>query len=133
MPFIRSHYPVNPEDRAIAGSSFGGQFALYTLFHHPDTFNRYIIGSPSVGWDEGVTFAYESDFAANHADLSAKVFMSVGALEKEDTIANTQRMARTLLNRGYNGLELTTCIFEHETHLSVAPAAMSRGLRAVFG
>ena len=133
MPFIQSHYPVSPEDRAIAGSSFGGLFALYTLFHHRDTFNRYIIGSPSIGWDEGVTFAYESDFAANQADLPAKIFMSVGALEKEGTIANMQRLARTLEDRGYDGLELTTCIFEHETHLSVAPAAMSRGLRAVFG
>ena len=133
MPFIQSNYRVRPEDKAIAGSSFGGLFALYTLFHHPDTFNRYIIGSPSIGWDEGVAFAYESDFAANNARLSAKVFMSVGGLEKEYTIANMQRLARTLQDRGYDGLELTTCIFEHETHLSVAPAAMSRGLRAVFG
>ena len=53
MPFIQSSYPVRPEEKAIAGSSFGGLFALYTLFHHPDTFNCYIIGSPSIGWDEG--------------------------------------------------------------------------------
>jgi len=133
MPFIQSNYRVNPEVKAIAGSSFGGLFALYTLFHHPDTFNRYIIGSPSIGWDEGVTLAYESGFAANNADLSAKVFMSLGGLENEDTIANMQRLAGTLEDRGYDGLELTTYIFEHETHLSVPPAAMSRGLRVVFG
>jgi len=133
MPFIQSSYRVNPEDKAIVGSSLGGLFALYTLFHHPDTFNRYIIGSPSIWWDEGVTFAYESGFAANNADLSAKVFISLGALEKEDMIANMRKLAETLQDRGYDGLELTTYIFEHETHLSVAPAAMSRGLRVVFG
>ena len=133
MPFIQSNYRVKPEDRAIAGSSFGGLFALYTLFHHPDTFNRYIIGSPSISWDEGVTFAYESKFAANNAAIAARVFMSVGALEEEDTIANMQRLAGTLQDRGYDGLELETYIFEDETHLSVAPAAMSRGLRVVFG
>jgi hypothetical protein len=58
--------------------------------------------------------------------------MSVGAFEKEDMVTNMQRLAETLEGRGYDGLELKTCIFEHETHVSVAPAAMSRGLRAVF-
>lgn len=132
MPFIQSNYRINPEDKTIAGSSYGGLFALYTLFHHPDTFNRYIIGSPSIEWDEGVTFAYESSWAASKVGLSAKVFISVGALEKEETITNMQRLAKSLEDRGYNDLELTTCIFEHETHLSVAPAAMSRGLRVVY-
>jgi hypothetical protein len=59
--------------------------------------------------------------------------MSVGSLETEDTIANMQRLAGTLHDRGYDGLELDTFIFEGETHVSVAPAAMSRGLRVVFG
>ena len=44
-----------------------------------------------------------------------------------------QRLAERLEDRAYDGLELVTCIFEQETHLSVAPAAMSRGLRVVFG
>ena len=133
MPFIQSNYRVKPGDKTLAGSSFGGLFALCTLFHHPDTFNRYIIGSPSISWDEGVTFAYESNFAASNTGLSARIFMSVGSLETEDTIASMHRLAGTLQDRGYAGLELETCIFEDETHVSVAPAAMSRGLRVVFG
>jgi hypothetical protein len=132
IPFIQSNYRVKPEDRAIAGASLGGLFALYALFHHPDTFNRYIVVSPSIWWDEGVTFAYERNFAAHSADLSARVFMSMGALEKETRIADMQRLAETLEGRGHARLELTTCIFEHETHVSGSPAAMSRGLRVVF-
>jgi predicted alpha/beta superfamily hydrolase len=91
MPFIQSSYPVRPEEKALAGSSFGGLFALYTLFHHLDTFNRHNIGGPSVGWDEGVKFVCESNWAASKAGLQAKVFVSVGALENEDIIANLQR------------------------------------------
>jgi predicted alpha/beta superfamily hydrolase len=133
IPFIQSDYRVDPKDRALAGVSLSGLFALYTLFHHPDTFGRYVIGSPTIEWDDAVTFTFESDFAARNADLSAKVFMSAGALEGQDTIANVQKLAQRLADRGYASLELETHIFEGETHRSGWPAAMIRGLRTVFG
>jgi len=132
MPFINSNYRINAGDQTIVGHSFGGLFALYTLFHHPDTFSRYIIGSPAIWWDEGVTFQYERDFAANNTDLSAKIFMSAGSDEAEHMIPNMQKLALALQDRNYENLDIKTHIFEGETHLSVAPATISRGLRAVF-
>ncbi len=132
MPFINTTYRTIPEDSGICGFSFGGLFALYVLFHHPHTFQRYIIGSPTVWWDEAVIFNYERDFAANNTDLSAKVFMSVGSCESERMVTGMQEMARIMQDRHYNNLELITHIFEDETHISVAPATFSRGLRAVF-
>lgn len=138
IPFIHSNYRTDPEDQAIVGHSFGGLFALYSLFHHPATFNRYVIASPSIWWDEGVTLKYESDFAANNSDLSAKVFMTVGGLEEseEDSDAammtNMRRLAETLQGRGYASLKLVTHVFDAETHVSVIPASISRGLKAVF-
>jgi hypothetical protein len=47
-------------------------------------------------------------------------------------VTGMQEMARIMQDRHYNNLELTTHIFEDETHISVAPATFSRGLRAVF-
>lgn len=140
MPMVQANYRVDPEDRAIGGGSFGGLFALYTLYHHPDTFKRYLIASPSIWWDDTITFTYEANYAANNSDLPAKIFMSVGLLEEaEDSddssrmVTNMQKLARTLRGRGYDSLELETCIFEDETHLSVIPAAISRGLRVIYG
>lgn len=140
VPFVHSNYRTNPEDKTIAGDSFGGLFALYTLFHHPNTFNRYIIGSPSIWWDNKITLTYEANYAANNSNLSAKVFMSVGSLEESEDdlnssamITNMQILAKTLQDRGYDSLELRTHVFEDETHLSVIPTTMSKGLRAVFG
>jgi len=132
-PLIHSIYRTNPDDQTLAGTSFGGLFALYTLFHSPDTFNRYMIGSPSIHWGEGVTFEYEANYAANNSDLAARVFMSVGAAEPEHMITDMEKMAKALRDRNYSSLELTTHVFDGETHLSVIPATMSRGLRAVFG
>jgi predicted alpha/beta superfamily hydrolase len=139
MPFIHAHYRVNPEDKAFMGHSLGGLFGLYTLFHRADTFNRYILGSPSIWWDDKIIMTHEADYAAHNSHLSARVFMSVGALEEVEhdpkpsaMITNMKHLAETMIRREYDGLELTTHILENETHLSVILALMSRGLRVVF-
>jgi predicted alpha/beta superfamily hydrolase len=121
--------------------SYGGLFGLYVLFHHPDTFNRYVIGSPAIHHDNRVTLTYESNYAANHDDLPVRVFMSVGEREEVDDpliessfqfVTNMKTLAKTLRERSYPGLRLTTHVFEDETHGSVIPATFSRGLRVVF-
>jgi predicted alpha/beta superfamily hydrolase len=141
-PFINANYRTDPDDSTYAGHSYGGLFGLYVLFHRPDTFNRYIIGSPAIHHDNRVTLTYESNYAANHDDLAVRVFMSVGAREELDDpliepsfqfVSNVKSLAKTLQERSYPGLRLTTSVFEGETHVSVVPTTFSRGLRVVFG
>lgn len=132
MPSIDTTYRTIPEDSTICGFSFGGLFALYVLFQQPHTFQRYIIGSPTVWWDNSAILKVERDFAANNTDLSGKVFMSVGGCESERMVTGMQEMAGIMQNRQYKNLELITHIFEGETHISVTPATISRGLKTVF-
>jgi predicted alpha/beta superfamily hydrolase len=140
-PFINATYRANPDDSTYMGISYGGLFGLYVLFYHPDTFNRYVIGSPAIHHDNRVTLSYERSYAAIHDDLPARVFMSAGALEEKGDpfiepafrfVSNMRELARILRDRGYPGLHLTTHVFEGETHVSVVPATFSRGLRVVF-
>jgi len=56
MPMVNSNYRTDPEDSTIVGHSGGGLFALYVLFHQPETFRRYVVSSPSLWWDKKVTF-----------------------------------------------------------------------------
>lgn len=58
--------------------------------------------------------------------------MSVGSCESDRMVAGFQEMAKIMQDRQYQNLELITHMFEDETHLSVTPAPISRGLRAVF-
>jgi predicted alpha/beta superfamily hydrolase len=141
-PFVDANYRTNPDDSTYAGDSYGGLFGLYALFHHPDTFNRYVIGSPAVHHDNCVTLAYERDYAARHDDLPCRVFLSVGAREEGDDplidasfqfVTNVNTLADTLRARRYPGLQLTPRVFADETHASVIPRTISRGLRVVFG
>jgi predicted alpha/beta superfamily hydrolase len=132
IPFIESNYRVSSTDRTLQGHSRGGLFALYVLFHQPDTFKRYLISSPSNQWDNNILFKYEKEYSENNNDLDARVFMSFGSFEDSRSIENMHKMKKLLLSRGYPMFELETHIFEGENHGSVSPCAYSRGLRELF-
>ena len=137
-PYLHAQYRIDPTDAVLVGDSVGGLFALYTVFHQPEAFPRYVIGSPSIYHDEAITFTYEATYAQAHADLPVTIFLSVGGLEAitepgfAAMVSNVARLTEILTSRKYPGLKLTTHIFDNETHLSVIPAMMSRGLRTVF-
>ena len=136
IPFIKTNYRVS-RDAGYVGYSYGGLFGLYALFHQPEMFQRYVIGSPSIWFDSLVTFKYEAKYAAGHSDLPARVFVSIGGLEERAytesaTATNVKQLEDKLLSRHYPGLHLQTVVFDGETHLSGFAAAISRGLREIY-
>jgi predicted alpha/beta superfamily hydrolase len=138
MPYLQDQYRIDPDDTVLAGDSNSGLFGLYTLFHQPTLFRRYIIGSPAMYCWNNVTFDYEARYAATHDDLPVTIFLSAGALEAifepafAAMLSNVAKLTEILTSRKYPGLKLISHIFDNETHYSVIPATMSRGLRAVF-
>lgn len=130
--FIGSQYRVDPDDRGFLGYSLAGLFGLYALLHQPDTFSRYIIGSPWTDKDDPQILRFETEFATSHSDLSAQVFISAGSLEPEFVVNNILRLEKAFQNRNYPNLRLQTHIFEGETHLSVVPFNISKGLKVVY-
>lgn len=140
-PFIAERFNVDAKDSTLVGDSLGGLFALHTLFTRPASFERYVAGSPSLWWDAGIAFRTEAACAATSPNLAARLFMSVGGLEEDPSsdrlrpyamVSNLERMAGILKDRAYRDLKLATVVFPSETHLSVIPATISRGLRSVF-
>jgi len=137
-PFIAARYSVNPQDQTLIGMSLGGLFALYTLFYRPFAFNRYVAASPALWWDNRMLFKAEAELAARVQDLPANLFLSVGGLEEAHDapsrmISNLYELDATLRQRRYPNLKVGFQVFPDETHMSVFPAALSRGLTAVFG
>ncbi|MGL1893956.1 MAG: alpha/beta hydrolase-fold protein [Spirochaetaceae bacterium] len=138
IPHINENYRTKAHDLTLFGDSYSGLFALYTLFNRSNLFNRYIIGSPSIYWDNEVIFKIEEESNKSNIPPKAKLFLSVGELEavQEPAFAkmvrNVEIMSERLENRSYPELEITTHIFESESHLSVIPGTLSRGLREVY-
>jgi predicted alpha/beta superfamily hydrolase len=136
-PFINDNYRTDADNETLIGYSLGGLFGLHVLFNHTDSFDKYIIGSPSIWWDDTVSFDYEADYAQNHQDLAKRVFMSTGGLEERPAddsrmVTNMVKMFQRLRSRHYASLDIDHHVFEGETHMSCMGTAFSRGLRFVF-
>ncbi|HVT72552.1 MAG TPA: alpha/beta fold hydrolase [Lacunisphaera sp.] len=131
IPFVEQNYPADPGDRILAGFSLGGLFTLHTLFTQPGLFQRYIAIAPAVQWDRRQLFETEAAFHARGARLAATVFTTHGDRDELQNPADWQEFDRLVASRGYEGLCWTSHLFPGETHVSVYPAGLTRGLKAV--
>jgi len=138
-PFIAERYPtVDSNDQTLIGMSLGGLFTLYTLFEQPAAFQRYLVVSPAVWWDQRMICRQEAVLAARANDLPVRLFLAVGALEEAAgapywPVSGLADLAAALRGRNYPSLRMTHHVFPDEHHMSVLPGAVSRGLRSVFG
>ena len=130
IPYIESKYRATKNGRTLMGSSFGGLFTLYALFHETGLFDRYVLTSPSVGWDNEILYTYEKEYAAKNTQLPVRLFIGVGGLE--GGIAGFQKFVAQLKSRNYKGLELETRVLEGIGHSGSKAEGYTRGLQAVF-
>ncbi len=134
IPFIDNNYRTVPEERAINGYSIGGLFGLYTLFTKPEIFNRYIIGSPSLTWDNYSIYNYEENSSEKIGEKKIRVFISVGSEESDEKYFNPiDKLVTQIQERNYSGLKLEAKVFDGSTHLMGPPESLTHGLISVFG
>jgi predicted alpha/beta superfamily hydrolase len=139
MSFVAERYPISG-DHGYCGYSAGGGFGLHTLFTRPETFDRYILGSPTTSHN-GVHFAIAlaEAFRRSAQTMRTKVFASVGNLEefdrglgKFDLVTGLYLFAKHLKKSPIPGLDLTVRTFPNETHASAWALAFSHGVRALY-
>jgi uncharacterized protein len=138
MPFIAKHYPIDPQDNSYYGYSAGGTFGLHTLFSRPETFARYILGSPATSY-AGNHFGMElaRAFIRSGRRLDAQVYLSAGELEefygKFDLVSGYYLMAKFLKESAIPGLDLRLRLFTDETHSTSWTLAFTHGLKTLLG
>ncbi len=131
IPFLERKYRVS-SDRTLAGVSFGGLFAVETMFAEPDLFRRYIIAGPALAWDAERIWKVENQYRSEHDQLEAVVFTGVGGRDQQVILGPWERFSALMESRDYLGLKWVSVRFEGETHISSWPAILTRGLRVVF-
>jgi predicted alpha/beta superfamily hydrolase len=132
--FVEAEYHIAPVNRTFIGYSYGGLFGLHVLFTQPDTFQRYVLCSPSFGWDNQMIFDTERSCAEHRSELPARLYMSMGGLEEQlydPTTSSLNRMTDLLKSRDYAGLAVTQAVFENEPHSTIVSASVAQGLRWV--
>ena len=148
FPFIASHYRADMAHKVFAGHSYGSLFGAYVLATTPEMFDGYVLGSPSLWFDDYRVLAQERAYAAAHRDLRARVYLGAGEFEArsprgrprdpryntdQDMVADTQAFARALASRRYPGLKIRCDVIAGEDHLTVAPTLITRGLLWTLG
>ena len=129
-PYVERTFNVSG-DRAWFGHSFGGLFGVYALFNNGGFFRKFIIGSPSLWQGHETLQTAEKSFAATGKPLPVKVFFSVGLLEG-GMVDDLRAFIGRLEQRHYKGLDYQVHYFEDESHFSVIPATIGRGLRYIY-
>lgn len=131
IPFIESTYRADPTDRCLVGYSWGGQFAIYSLFHEPELFQKYFIGSGF--WEHMLPdyLAYQEQFALQRKSLPVRTFFSVGSLE-DDQAPYFPKFIEALKHRNYEDFHMESLVLEGENHASAMAVAYNQGLRALY-
>ncbi len=134
IPLLKSKYRIDSKKRVFVGHSYGGLLGIYILFKKPQLFTDYIIGSPSLWYDNRVMFRHEKAFSKTHSRLPVNVAMFVGSLENDYYPMATDLLAmeKQLRSRNYEGFNLRVEVLQGENHHSVFPSLLSKGLMATL-
>jgi uncharacterized protein len=143
FPFVGNKFRTDESRRMFLGHSYGGLLGLDILFNAPELFAGYIIGSPSIWYDQHVIEKMERRLSGNRQDLKAEVYMYVGEYEdmkrgdpryakRYNMVADARRMKQVLDARSYASLRLELDVLNDEDHLSVAPRGFTKGLKFFF-
>ena len=154
MPWVAAAAPVDGRRQTLFGHSFGGLFALFTLFTRPSLFDTIVAASPALSWEDGAVRPFEDGFRPSEGSPRRRVLLSAGEWEG-DALAPFQRgapdaaerlahrravrtvaMARDLadrLNARHGGRVAASYeTFAGENHMSVLPVAVNRAVQAAF-
>jgi uncharacterized protein len=77
QPYIEKKYKTN-STRTLIGESLGGLLATEILFKKPTLFNKYVIISPSLWWDNGSLLNANSELLLSGFTQKTTVYIGVG-------------------------------------------------------
>lgn len=145
VPLIERTYRVDPARRTLVGQSYGGLFGLWVLFTQPEHFSGYILTSPSIWFNDYALRRLEADYAKQHKDLRAKVYLTAGSFEtlktgstdkryntKHDMLLDQADMARRLAARKYAGLQVKSETTQGTFHETTFPVGLIQALQWLY-
>lgn len=136
---IEGNYSVDPANRTYLGNSYGGLFGAYVLLTRPETFANYILGSPSLWWDNQTIFTLEAQTKALTKDIAANIFISVGMDEyanskstRNDLRGDARRFHEKLKLRQLPKMKLQLRVIDSANHETAFPTTAIQGLWWLF-
>lgn len=145
-PYVEAEHSGDPADRTVAGWSLGGLLGAHALVTRPAAFRRYLLVSPSLWWCDAEVMA-KADAPGDRTE-PLDVYLAAGDLEETAAdriwpalpagaqsdarmVGNVLDFADALRALRREGLTVHSEVLRGEHHITVWPAAFSRGLLAL--
>jgi predicted alpha/beta superfamily hydrolase len=132
FPYIENNYRVDTTDKCFFGHSLGGLLGAHILVDQPDLFNRYILGSPSLFWDNFEVVKRLSNKSSISAVNLKAVYTYVGGDEGDMMINPLNKFNEFLRIKTGNSIKSHNQVYQGEGHMSVIPAAFSSAVKFVY-
>lgn len=137
QPYIESNYKAN-NDKTIIGQSLGGLFAAEVLLKKPTLFNKYIIISPSLWWDNGSLLNQNSIVLTESFNQQTDIYIGVGKEGLTPTeIPRVMEVDANLLADKIKGTKSkkVNVFFDYlpqENHATIMHQAVSNSFRLLY-
>jgi predicted alpha/beta superfamily hydrolase len=127
QPYLNRNYKTNGE-KTIIGQSLGGLVATEILLKKPQLFDKYVIVSPSLWWDDESLLTEIPNLAAKQP--KGKVYITVGS-EGKQMEGDAKMLAEKLQALNLSDLKITFSPMPEENHLTILHQAAYKALEAV--
>jgi uncharacterized protein len=129
IPWTEKTYRTEPY-RVLHGHSFGGLFALYTLWARPELFQARLAIAPTLTWNGDEPVRRMKELVAARHDLAGALVFTVG--DEGDAQAAQFEALKGALAAAAPALRATGLRFPGEDHATVLFEGNYHGLQAVF-
>lgn len=130
IPTVEKKYASDTEERGYFGYSFGGLFGTYILLNEPELFKKYLIGSPSLWWDDYLLSKELVEMKAENLGSIKSIFIAVE--EEGPQLRGFSEMKMQILEKKTDSLHLETVIILGEDHLTAIPSTVVKGLKFLY-
>jgi predicted alpha/beta superfamily hydrolase len=130
QPFINERYRTNSE-RTIIGQSLGGLLATEILLKKPELFNRYIIVSPSLWWNDESLLTDGPALLNKQQFNSAQVYISVGS-EGKQMEDDAKNLSQLLISIASKGLKVNFAPMPEENHLTILHLSVYKAFQMLY-
>jgi predicted alpha/beta superfamily hydrolase len=118
--------------RVILGHSYGGLLGAYSFSVNNNLFGNYLILSPSLWFDNSVSFQFEKDNRAKNKSMQQLVFMGIGNNETEDRMKVPFEKFYQLLRDNYPNTKLAKNVEPNTSHMDSKKPNITKGLEYYF-
>ncbi|HEY0913686.1 MAG TPA: alpha/beta hydrolase-fold protein [Solimonas sp.] len=138
-PFIAANYRVQADDVGLFGHSYGGLFATYAALQPTSVFRNFGASSPGIALEKSAVFRMHADAVANGGVSERRLLMmcatrelTVPSLYQPLVGGGTIEFIRMASATPLKGLQFSSRLIEHESHVSVYMPAMFEYLRQFY-